>query len=262
MPQTPALSIIIPAHNEENRLGPTLRAYLSFFNQTYGSNYEIWVVLNNCQDNTQAVVQKYAIASPTLKYLSFPKPIGKGGAIVKGYQVARGQLVAYVDADNSAGPQMLQKLVQTLRNNPHADCAAGSRNLKESQTQGRTLWRKFLSKGFSLLVNLLFWLGLKDTQCGAKVIRQEALRKVLPRLTVSDLSFDVNLLLAVKQTQGKILEVPIVWTDDHNSTIKHPLKTSLGMFLSILKLRLRHSWLSRLVGYTYSANNSNISNST
>jgi glycosyltransferase involved in cell wall biosynthesis len=223
-----------------------LDEYLKFNYQEYGQNFEILVVLNGCLDKTEAVAADYSRQNPTLTYLNFADPIGKGGAIAEGYKIARGDLVAYTDADNSAGPDMLEKLFDKLRQNPDLACAVGSRNLPDSQTLGRTGFRQILTKGFNLTVNLLFGLHLKDTQCGAKVVRQELLQQVLPRLTISNLSFDVNLLYEIKRAGGQIEEVPIAWTDDHDSTIKKPIKTSLIMFLSVLRLRAFYSPLRRI----------------
>lgn len=235
------ISIIIPAYNEEKRLGKTLNNYLAYFNSKYGSNYEILVVLNGCKDTTEQVAKQYASSNPCLKYFNFPDPIGKGGAIAEGYKVATGDLVAYTDADGSAGPEMIEKLFKILVKDKSIDCAIGSRNLSQSETKGRTFFRKILTKGFNTSVNLLFGLKVKDTQCGAKVVRREILTQILPYLTISNLSFDVNLLFEIKRAGGKIVEIPIVWTDDHDSTIKKPIKTSIIMFLSILRLRLIYS---------------------
>lgn len=242
----PQVSVVIPAYNEERRLGKTLDLYLAFFDQKYGQNYEILVVLNGCRDNTEQVVRQYLRPDGRLRYLNFPAPIGKGGAIVEGYKVARGQLVAYSDADASAGPDMIDKLFEVLRTRVDVNCAIGSRNLSDSQTQGRTAFRKILAKGFNLVVNWLFGLGIRDTQCGAKALRRHLITQILPHLTISNLSFDVNLLFEVHRIGGKIVEVPIVWIDDHDSSIKKPIKTSMIMLLSVLRLRLLYSPVKRI----------------
>jgi glycosyltransferase involved in cell wall biosynthesis len=242
----PEISIIVPAYNEEQRLGKMLERYQNYFEPIYGQKFEILVILNGCKDNTEGIAQKYSEKYSTIKYSNFSDPIGKGGAIAEGYKIAAAKLVAYSDADGSAGPEMIEKLFQVLRDRPEVACAIGSRNLPESQTQGRTGFRKILTRGFNLTVNTLFGLNLRDTQCGAKALRHETMQAVLPHLSISNLSFDVNLLFEVKRTGGKIEEVPIVWTDDHDSTIKKPIKTSLIMFLSVLRLRAFYSPLKKI----------------
>ncbi len=242
----PLVSIIIPAYNEEKRLAKTLDIYLDYFTKKYSSNYEILVILNGCKDRTEEIAQKYSQTFPTLQYYNFLEPIGKGGAIVEGYRVARGDLVAYSDADGSASPEMIEKLFEYLRQNPNIDCAIGSRNLAESKTQGRTKFRKILTKGFNVIVNLFFNLGIKDTQCGAKALKADTIKKILPNLFISGLSFDVNLLFEVKRNGGQIAEIPIEWSDDHDSTIKNPIKSSIVMFLSVLKLRIIYSPMNKI----------------
>ena len=88
------LSIIIPAYNEAQRIGKTLKLYEEYFSQNYPNNYEILVVLNGCKDNTLEVVQSFQAKFPSsLKYLDIKEPIGKGGAIAEGFKIAKGDLV-------------------------------------------------------------------------------------------------------------------------------------------------------------------------
>ena len=93
------LSIIIPAYNEENRIKPTLQAYLDFFKD---KDIEIIVIMNGCTDNTLEVVR--SLNSPKINYINIPEAIGKGGAIIEGFKIAKGNLISYVDADNSTKP--------------------------------------------------------------------------------------------------------------------------------------------------------------
>jgi len=239
------LSIIIPAYNEERRIGKTLERYLEYFEHKYGHDCEILVVLNGCRDDTESVVKNYVNQSAILKYVNFPEPIGKGGAIAKGFVLAQGEFVAYTDADGSAGPEMIDRLFRFLQENPNFACAIGSRNLPESRTLGRTAFRKLLTKSFNWLVNLLFNLQIQDTQCGAKVLTKEMVNRILPGLYIAGLSFDVNLLVEVRKNGGKIAEIPIDWFDDHDSTITNPLKSSVVMFLSVLQIKITNSPLRK-----------------
>jgi Glycosyltransferases involved in cell wall biogenesis len=253
------LSVIIPAYNEERRIGKTLDRYIEYFERKYGRDCEILVVLNGCKDDTESVVKNYISQSAILKYVNFPEPIGKGGAIAKGFVLAQGEFIAYTDADGSAGPEMIDRLFVFLQKNPEFACAIGSRNLPESRTLGRTVFRKLLTKSFNWLVNLLFNLNIQDTQCGAKVLTKAMVERILPGLYIAGLSFDVNLLVEVRKNNGKIAEIPINWFDDHYSTITNPWKSSILMLLSILQLRInnwpfrkRLLWLKPLADWLWS----------
>jgi hypothetical protein len=173
--------------------------------------------------------------------LNFPAPIGKGGALIEGLKLApTSDLVGYVDADGATGPAAFLKLVHLAA---QADCVIGSRWLPGAVLHQSQPWtRRFASRVFHSIVQVLFWMNIKDTQCPAKVIRREAVEKVHAKLTIADLAFDVNLLYSLKREGCRILEVPTEWTDKAGSTVTRTLvRSSLVMFLSVVRLRLIYS---------------------
>jgi glycosyltransferase involved in cell wall biosynthesis len=236
-----ALSIIIPAYNEANRIAKTLQEYLTFFNKNLKDEFEIIVILNGCKDKTLEVVESFAKQDESIKHVDIKNPIGKGGAVIEGYKTASAKDFAFVDADNSTTASELYKLFQTKNLYKNIDCIIGSRNLDGSIVKGKNSFRNFLSWGFNTFTNLLFNLNIKDTQCGAKIVSKKMIDKIIPDLFTSDLAFDINLLVAIKKNAGQILEMPIEWTDEENSSIKNPLKTSLVMALSVIRLRLYYT---------------------
>ena len=239
---TELLTIIIPAYNEEQRIGETLQKYLDYYELRYSKNYKILVVLNGCKDNTEGVVKKFKEKYPSLDYLVFDDPIGKGGAIKEGLKVANTELVAFTDADSSTRPEILHRLIAVLELTDSLDCVIGSRNMVGSVVTGKSQKRKIMSSGFNFGVNFLFGLGFKDTQCGAKVVRQRLIPKIIDNLTISNMAFDVNFLVDVKRAGGKTLEMPIEWEDSDGSTISNNgFKTSFVMALSVFRLWLLYS---------------------
>jgi glycosyltransferase involved in cell wall biosynthesis len=237
----PSLLLLIPAYNEEQRIGPVLREFARHFARHYEGRFQIVVVLNGCRDNTFGVVQGVAIEHPEVSALNFPEPIGKGGALIEGLKLApTADLVGYVDADGATGPGAFLQLVHLMA---QADCVIGSRWLPGSvlhQSQPRL--RRFASRVFHAIVQLLFWMNIRDTQCPAKVLRRAAVEKVHVALNIADLAFDVNLLYVLKRAGGRVLEVPIEWTDKMGSQVTRSLfRSSLVMFLSVVRLRLIYS---------------------
>jgi hypothetical protein len=100
--------------------------------------------------------------------------------------------------------------------------------------------RRIASRLFHVLVQLLFRMNIKDTQCGAKVLRREAVEKIHSALRIADMAFDINLLYALHRAGFRILEVPTEWTDKVGSKVKL-FRTSLTMFLSTVRVRLIYS---------------------
>jgi glycosyltransferase involved in cell wall biosynthesis len=246
----PSLLLLIPAYNEEARIEPVLREFGHYFRENYRGNFQLVVVLNGCRDNTRGVVERVAQDFPAISLLDFPEPIGKGGALIEGLKLAsQAEAVGYVDADGASPPHAFHDLVKRL---PEADCIIGSRWLPGTVLHQAQPWvRRFTSRCFHVVVELLFWMHIKDTQCPCKVMRRAAVEKIHSNLRIADLAFDVNLLVSLKRAGFTIKEVPTEWTDKIGSKVTSSLfRTSLVMFLSTLRVRLIyspiHKWLTPL----------------
>ncbi|HKS38139.1 MAG TPA: glycosyltransferase [Verrucomicrobiae bacterium] len=251
MTQTaPSLLLLIPAYNEEQRIEPVLREFGEHFRRHYPGKSQIVVVLNGCKDNTLGAVTRVSRDYPEISALNFPDPIGKGGALIEGLKLApTADLIGYVDADGATGPKAFLDLAHLTA---QADCVIGSRWLPGSVLhQSQTRLRRIFSRVFHVIVQVLFWMNIKDTQCPAKVMRRAAVEKVHDALRIADLAFDVNLLYALKREGFRILEVPTEWTDKVGSKVTQSLlRSSLVMFLSVVRVRLIYSpfykWLRPL----------------
>ena len=232
----PSLLLLIPAYNEEHRIEPVLRDYARYFQQEYRGKFQLVVVLNGCRDNTLGVVQRVAKEYAAISALEFPEAIGKGGALIEGLRLAPlADLIGYVDADGATPPHAFHELVKHIG---EADCVIGSRWMQGSVLHvEQTSKRQFASRAFHLIVELLFGMHIKDTQCGAKVMTRQAVEKVHSALRIADMAFDINLLYSLKRAGCRILEVPTEWTDKIGSKVTL-FRTSLTMFLSVVRIRL------------------------
>jgi glycosyltransferase involved in cell wall biosynthesis len=241
----PSLLLLIPAYNEEGRIEPVLRDYANYFEKNHPGKFQLVVVLNGCVDDTIGVVRRVAGDHPQISALEFPQPIGKGGALIEGLKLAPlADLIGYVDADGATPPAAYHDLV---RRAGQADCIIGSRWLRGAVLhQAQTNKRQFASRVFHRIVQLLFRMNIRDTQCGAKVMRRQAVEKIHSALRITDMAFDINLLYALKRGGFKILEVPTEWTDKVGSKVTLG-RTSLTMLLSTLRLRLVYSPLYRFL---------------
>ncbi len=235
----PSLLLLIPAYNEEQRIEPVLREYGAYLRAHYLGRFNIVVVLNGCVDGTLAVVQKAAAEFPFISAMDFPNAIGKGGAIIEGLKLASlYDLVGYVDADGATAPKDFLDLVEHCG---EADCVIGSRWIEGAVLrQEQSGKRQFASRIFHLIVELFFRMGVRDTQCGAKVIRSAAIEKIHDSLRIADMAFDINLLYSLKRSGFRILEFPTVWTDKVGSKVVLG-KTSITMLLSVIRIRLIYS---------------------
>ncbi|MEI8289595.1 MAG: glycosyltransferase [Verrucomicrobiota bacterium] len=243
----PSLLLLIPAYNEEARIEPVLREYADFLQKNYSGRFQLVVVLNGCRDNTLGVVQRVARDFPSVRWLDFPAPIGKGGALIEGLKLAgHADLIGYVDADGATGPAAFLELARHIGD---ADCVIGSRWLPDSiLVQAQPKFRQFVSRCFHFIVEFFFWMHIKDTQCPCKLVRCPAVEKIHSTLCIADLAFDVNLLVCLKRAGFKIKEVPIEWADKVGSKVTASLfRSSLTMFLSVVRLWLIYSPFYKLL---------------
>jgi glycosyltransferase involved in cell wall biosynthesis len=234
--QGKGLSVIIPAYNEEKRISAMLEDYGRFYPAA-----ELIVVINNTTDRTEDVVAAFERRHRNVRHIVFPQRIGKGGAVIEGFKIAKGALIGFSDADNSTPPQEFDKLVQALGNDTALAGAIGSRRLPASVVpQAQPLSRRVAARIFNLIVRTVFAIPFRDTQCGAKLFRREPLLKVLPRLRIRDFAFDIETLYEFHHSKMRVAEVPIVWYDKAGSKVRL-VRTSWSMFKSVMLLRLIHS---------------------
>ncbi len=244
------LSIVVPAHNEEARIGRMLDAYLPYFSDHYGRDVEVIVVINGTTDRTEQIVAGYAGRFPILRMLVEPARVGKGGALILGFKAAQGDFVGFVDADGSTPPSAFDDLVAHIGD---AGAIIASRWCRGAQVSPRQpLARRLASRAFNLLTRVLFGLRLTDTQCGAKLMQRGALLKVLPRLGITRWAFDVDLLFQLRRAGFRVTEVPTLWHDVEGSKVQIG-RASAEMLVALTRLRLIYSpfaWLVTLYDRT------------
>ena len=243
------LSIVIPAHNEESRIGAMLSSYLPYFAEQYGDSVEFIVAINGSEDNTEGVVRRFAADYPQLKLIIEPRKIGKGGAVIQGFDAAAGELIGYVDADGSTPPTAFDDLVNCCGEDD-CDAAIASRWMKGAEVSPKqSFLRRLASRVFNGFTHLLFGMRYADTQCGAKVFKAAPIRRVIPRLGITRWAFDVDLLFQLQKDKAAIREIPTTWHDVEGSKIA-VTEASIEMILALIRLRLVHSPFAFLVrGY-------------
>jgi dolichol-phosphate mannosyltransferase len=233
------LSLVIPAWNEEGRLGQTLQRYCPALKQT-GIQFEIIVVADGSTDKTEEVAEQYA--KQGVRTISVPDRLGKGGAIVIGLREARFEWSGFVDADGPVTSGDLLKLVEALS---RYDCAIASRLTGTSEFGGhRSLGRSMLSRLWNLTAGLVLFLPLRDIQCGVKMFRTSVVRSVLPSVALTNWAFDASLLFHLRNEGYQILEVPVHWTNSLGSKLNIARDGPL-MFVSLLGIRAMSSPIMR-----------------
>ncbi|MHB1794210.1 MAG: dolichyl-phosphate beta-glucosyltransferase [Acidobacteriaceae bacterium] len=230
----PQYSIVIPAFNEQARIGATLERVMECI-RTRAWTAEVLVVNDGSRDRTAAIVSAAALQHPNLRLIENPGNRGKGYSVRNGMLQARGAIVMFTDADLSAPIEEAELLFAAIANG--ADVAIGSRWLDRSrQTLRQPMYRRFFGRCFNWLTRLIMNLPLADTQCGFKAFRREAAQTIFLRQRIERWGFDPEILYIALRLGMRIDEVPVTWGHDERSRISY-LKDGLKMMEDLLKVR-------------------------
>lgn len=236
------VSLVLPAYNEERRIVPTIEKYLSIL-ESNKQQFEIIVVADG-SDGTADIARKYG--GRDVRVASVGHKLGKGGAILTGFRESRFDAIGYVDADGSLSSEDFRAMIQTIGQG-EVDCVVASRWLPDSQWVHREPLKKMIaSRGFNILTRGLLGLPISDTQCGAKFFRGNLVDRLLHRVTVTNVTWDVGFLYHARKLGARIKEMPVKWDDDPRS--RFTVRTLVPiMLLTLLGIRLMNLPLRRFV---------------
>ena len=228
------ISIVIPAYNEEARLGPTINRVLNFV-RLQAWDAEVIVVDDGSCDRTADLVRKYAENDGMIRLLQNPGNRGKGYSVRNGVLNARGRIILFTDADLSSPIEEAPKLLEALE--AGADIAIGSRWMRsELQTKRQSIARQVLGRVFNLLLRMVLMLDFKDTQCGFKAFRRQAATAVFPLQRIERWGFDPEILFLARRAGFKVVEVPVRWGHDTGTRI-NPVADGSRMVADMLRIR-------------------------
>ncbi len=217
MRQQPDLSVIIPAYNEQDRLGATLRDYLAY-TRAGNRRVEFIVVDDGSLDRTSVVAESFAADHPEVRLIRLAENRGKGYAVRTGVVNSRGRQVLFADADGATPLPEVERLEAAIT--AGADVAIGSRALEGQGVRVTAkLYRRVMGRLFHRLVESLTVRGVKDTQCGFKLFRGPVAHDLFSRMRMRGFSFDVEVLMMAQRRGYRIAEVPVNWTHQPGSKV-------------------------------------------
>lgn len=229
------LSVVIPAYNEEQRLPVMLDECLEYLENRSkkGCTYEVIIVSDGSTDKTVDIAHKYATEHENIRVLNLVRNRGKGGAVRLGILSSRGSAILFADADGATKFRDLEKLDESLKtvlgfdymNKPgevvssHMVVCGSRAHLEKEEIAKRTYFRLLLMHGFHFLVWLWGVRGIRDTQCGFKLLTRESARSIFQALHVERWAFDVEMLYIARVLNIPITEIPVNWTEIEGSKI-------------------------------------------
>jgi glycosyltransferase involved in cell wall biosynthesis len=229
----PTVSIVIPAYNEAERIGDSIRKVNEYVRQSHLS-IEVIVVDDGSIDSTRDIVR--ANSQGSLRLIKNAENHGKGYSIRQGVANATGTWVLFTDADLSAPIEELQKLFDVAIKED-ADIVIGSRAVDRSYIEKhQNRLRELGGIFFNVMVRLLLGLKLSDTQCGFKLFKRERTKAVFEKQTTHGFGFDPEILFIAAKRGLKIREVPVRWSHSEGSKVNF-LRDGTRMFADLVRIR-------------------------
>ncbi|MCF3137283.1 dolichyl-phosphate beta-glucosyltransferase [Streptomyces olivochromogenes] len=212
------LSVVVPAYNEEERLGPTLTAITRYLGDGEGrwGEWEVIVADDGSTDGTGDVVT--ALGHPGVQLVTSPRNRGKGHALRLGVAASRGRRVLVTDADLAAPIEELERLDKALSGGHSA--AIGSRSVPGAAIgthQHRV--RELLGRAGNFLIRATAVPGIRDTQCGFKLFEGDKAREVFAASRLEGWGIDVEVLQQFRRRDWAVTEVPVRWSHQPGSKV-------------------------------------------
>ena len=253
-----SLGIVLPAYNEQARLGPALDELFAYLRAAPEGDLpdlvSVLVVDDGSTDGTAALVRARseftAVGSvlshrdcATLRLLTVPHG-GKGSAVRAGMLTADGEALVFADADMATPPDQLAKLMRALDD---ADVALGSRIQPDGSDMRATQppFRRLVGRVFRFAAQLWVTGPVRDTQCGFKGFRRDAAHDIFSRLRVTSIVFDVDLIFIARRRGYRMVSVPVVWADRRGSRMHARPRLALRVAWDLFRIRFMHRGVGR-----------------
>ena len=234
---TPNISIIVPAFDEENRLGDSVSRILSFTAEN-ALDAELIVVDDGSRDGTSRTAEAAIAQFPdaNARVIRYETNRGKGFAVKRGMLAAAGEIALFTDADLSTPISELFKLVDPIAAGDF-DVTFGSRALDRSLIGTHQPWRREQGgKVMNLVIRTFSGLRFADTQCGFKAFRMSRFRPLLDVMTVDRFGFDVEFLYVADHHDLRLKEIPVRWNNVEGSKVS-VVRDTARMFSELAQIR-------------------------
>ena len=227
------VSLVIPAYNEETRLGPTLQRCAAYLAASPW-RWEIVVVDDGSTDGTVALCRRMAQEIPGLRLVESRPNRGKGHAVRAGVHASRGAVIVMYDADGSTPIAEIGKLLAPIGRG-EAPIAIGSRYLDGLGTD-QPRWRRIWSRMANFVMQRTLVPGIADAHCGCKAFTAAAARDLFGRSTVDGWSFDLEILALADRLDYRVVEIGVEWRDDARSRVR-PLRDLFRAIAEVIHIR-------------------------
>ena len=230
------VSVIIPAYNEENRIGSVLKDISTFISQNQ-VDWNIIIAIDG-NDGTTGLVSEFKKSHPYISYHLNKKRNGKGYAIkqaVLTYQNQLKDVIVLMDADNSIKFEEIASNIDRIDN---TDILIFNRY---GRCNDIPFTRRFLGRTFNLMVRTILGLKINDTQSGYKIFHKNVLIEDINKTGIDGAFFDVSLLYHANIAGQMIKEIQSKTYRHGEGSKFNTIILAFNMFISIFALKFRYS---------------------
>ncbi|MEU6822654.1 dolichyl-phosphate beta-glucosyltransferase [Streptomyces atriruber] len=213
------LSVVVPAYNEERRLGPTLDALRDHLDTTYRGGWELIVVDDGSTDGTAEIAAEASAADPRVQLVRGGRNRGKGHALRLGVLASYGRRVLVTDADLAAPIEELDHLDKALTDGHAAAIGSRARPGATIDTHQHRL-RELLGRTGNFLIRTVAVPGIRDTQCGFKLFDGDRAREAFAASRLHGWGIDVEILQYFRRAGWPVAEVPVRWSHQEGSKVR------------------------------------------
>lgn len=236
-----SVDVVVPVYNEEEALPrsiPVLREFLA--GEAFPYEWRIVIADNASVDGTPEASRRLAEQFPgEVVYVRIEEK-GRGRALKRTWSDSTKDIVSYMDVDLSTGLEAFPLLISAIAEEGYA-LAVGSRLLPDSRVN-RSLGRRALTRGYSLIIKAMLRTRFSDAQCGFKAARADVARLLIPVIEDNNWFFDTEMLILAEKAGYRVKDVPVAWVEDFDTRVNVP-KTISEDLLGLARMRLRRPWL-------------------
>lgn len=232
----PFLSIVVPAYNEQAVIGRFIESVRTDVAR-HQVTWEAIVVDDGSTDGTVRIAREAAHADDRIRVVEAPHR-GKGAAVREGFLAARGEWVLMADADLSMPWDNLSRFLSAIAQPDAPEIVIGSREAPGAQRTGEAWKRRISGRVFNALVRIFAVPGIRDSQCGYKMLSGQAVAALAPKLTIEGFAFDVEMLYLARRAGFRIREVGITCHCRHDSRVR--VGAGIASIIDVMRVRLKN----------------------
>lgn len=231
------LSIVLPTYNESENIVPIVQHLTSLLNPVLRKDYELIVVDDNSPDRTWEIAESIVSKYPNLRVIRRTEERGLSTAAIRGWQVARGEILGIIDADLQHPPEVLLKMLLLLKKNPKVDLVVASRHVEEGGVSEWSFIRRVLSRGAQILGLIILpeVIGrVSDPMSGYFLVRRNA----IANQNLSPLGYKILVEVLGRGSIRNIAEVGYVFQERQVGNSKVSWKQYVEYLRHLVRLRI------------------------